>query len=208
MLEKLKNKFLLATLIAIACFGCKKNTTGPLYPSAYMQYVLDPENGLIQKKTIGGFTLVLQYKPIEFMALQVLKNENVTKREIDNLKEKFSDNENFTLRIESKNNASNVLKQGINNKEAYYQRLDYLTADVIQDFKLINNTDTIFCALHHFERYDGLAPYVDIVLAFPKARTHSDLRFEYDDHIFGLGKIKFIVNEKDIQHIPELKTLY
>ena len=74
---------------------------------------------------------------------------------------------------------------------SYEQKVDYFSSKLGRRIKLMVNLDTIPCAMYHFERNFGVAPYQSIQLGFPydkdwKGESHHIL---IRDDYFGFGDI-------------------
>lgn len=91
--------------------------------------------------------------------------------------------------------------------QSYFQRLSYINAQIQKDFKLVvNQYDTLYCALAHLERTYGIGTD-RISLEFPKDDNTpiQTITFQYDDHLFQVGRINVNYTKKDIAKIPSLK---
>jgi hypothetical protein len=97
---------------------------------------------------------------------------------------------------------SNIQSQG-----QYFDRLAYLNTSAKNDFKLVvNQVDTVPCALLHLERTFGIGPD-KLNLSFPyenQTKQISDMRLIYDDKLFNMGRLTFYFSQEDLKHIPTL----
>src|SRR5690606_23048240 len=141
-------------------------------------------HGLYLHKTIGDLSFIAQYKPEVYLQAQnIVRGSEVQKRD---KKEEYL---HFNFRIES--NAT-PLQHGNPSKEAYFQRLSYLTFDIEQDFRLLEGQDTLYPATFQFVQNYSLAPYIDYVISFKRKNSTKSVKeeiyFIYDDKVFGVGK--------------------
>lgn len=174
--------------------GCSSD----LPKQAYVDWVQDLDNGLIVRKEIGNFAFELFYKPLDYQILQA--GENVTA--IDS----YKDTQHYTLKIESLSGVD-VLKNGAIDDAEYNNRLFYLADYIQNDLRLIENGDTLPCLFSHYERNYGLAPYAKVTFAFQAHAnsSYSAKTIQYDDPVFGAGRLHFHYSKSVLENIPNLK---
>ncbi len=98
-----------------------------------------------------------------------------------------------------------MLKQGVGSEQEYSSRLQYFSDLAESDMRLVEGSDTLSCALFHFERNYGVAPYNKIVLAFPKIGEAIQTKtFVFNEQALGIGKINLKIKEEDINKIPKV----
>lgn len=195
-LNKLKLGFFI-----LLFYSCGKQNLSPDY---YVKWVENENNGLSLSKDFNDVNFQILYKPIDYIVAKEYLNGNLKKEDIKNRVKELSNMQYFTLRIKSKN-SNELLNANISSENEYYQRLEYFMGPMQDDIKLIENNDTIPCALHHFERTYGLAPYNNFVLAFaPSKSNNADKYFVFEDKILGTGKVTLQLKLKDINNIPNL----
>lgn len=174
-------------------------------PEEYVIWVDDKNNGLKVEKTIEDFTYALHYKPLEYVALQELKKDSVSARELKETMERYSGLQYFTFRI-STGGTGELLKKKLVNTNDYYARIQYYSFDMQKDLKLIEGIDTLECMLFHFERTYGVAPYATFVLGFPLTDGKQDKTLVYDEKIFGAGRIYLTIQAKNYKKLPSVIT--
>ena len=177
---------------------------GPVSAEDYVTFVKDPENGLCKTVTAGEFDFTLQYQPLEFVALLEQRGENLTEEQLNKAKEERDGLQYFVFKIMSRT-GQEVLETGAQSEEEVQMRQYYFTTLMNQDMALVEGGDTLSCALWHFERNYGLAPYNNIVVAFEKPEKGGDKTFIYNDEVLGAGSVRFDFSEADIAAVPELK---
>jgi hypothetical protein len=176
-----------------------------LSPVEYAAWVENKENGLKVEKTISDFTYTLQYKPLEYVALLELKKQEVSKAELKNTMEQFSGLQYYTFQI-SADTQDELLKMNLSEKNEYYSRIQYFSFDMQKDLKLIDGKDTLDCALFHFERVYGIAPFARFVIGFPTTNGTNDKTLFYDEKIFGSGKVYLTIQAKNNNQLPAVIT--
>lgn len=165
----------------------------------YVNWVQDPDNGLIIRKEIGDFAFELFYKPISFQVLQAWED-------LSSLDE-YKDTQHYTFKIESLKGLD-VLKDGALDDMEYNNRLFYLSDYIQKDFRLIEAGDTLPCLFAHYERSYGLAPFAKVTLAFPATPESEKLEkvIQFNDPVFGAGKMNFNYSKSVLENIPNLKN--
>jgi hypothetical protein len=171
----------------------------------YLRWIENKENGLVKRKDIGEYYFELQYKPLEYVALQAFQEESYTAEEIKTEIEANKDMQYFTLKIGTVSGTESPLNKGGD----AYSRVEYFSFKIQNCFTLIDGNDTLPCLLSHFERTYELTPYNTFVLAFsnpnPGEEINNDLKFIYNDDVLGTGKANIIIEAENINRVPKLK---
>lgn len=187
-----------------------------LEPLAYKSYVESSDNGLRLDKKIGGFTFSAMYKPHDYLALLDLEKDSINKQAVLNKMEEYEGMQYFTYRITADNKNEELLQVDLGTEEEYYTRIEYFSFNMQKDIKLLDGKDTLDCALFHFERVYGLAPYASFVLGFPytkkeelaqkkgKPYLSNNKTITYNDRVFGSGIVNITIRKEDINNIPQL----
>lgn len=193
-----------AGLLLIGCG--KESSKQTLLPSEYLHWVENPDNGLHQGKDIGNYYLELQYKPPHYIVALEGQSQQLSEKQVASRVVELDGLTYFTFRITSLQ-GTEMLQTGPVTEEEYQYRSYYFDTQAQRDMYLVSGTDTLNCALYHFERNYGLAPYNNMVLGFEKPVTrNTDLQFVFDDPILGLGPVKFTIGREAIEQLPHLKT--
>jgi hypothetical protein len=203
-ISKMKKLFYVY-IILLALVSCSKRDLSPLQ---YVKWVENESNGLKLKKGIGDHEFSIQYKPLEYIALMEKKDERISENEVSKRTNELKGMEYYTFRISSTKNKE-ILTDNIGSENEYYERLQYCMSPMQDDINLVKGTDTIPCALFHFERTYGMTHYCNFVLGFPtdneKDKT-EDRKFIYNDRLFGNGPVILGISAKNISNIPNLST--
>lgn len=191
-------------LVFIGLVACNKKAVDA---ETYIQFVNNPENGLLKNIEVGDFKIEVQLRPVEYVVIQELGAENLLKEDFET-RVKDNNQEYFLLRIGSKDSKSDALSNGITAQNEYLERIGYLIANIDKDIYLIEGDDTLRCAMHHFERSYHLTSYHNILLVFDrsisKGKKGQDQLFVYDDAILGIGKLNIKFESKAINNIPNI----
>lgn len=191
-------------MIIIGFTACNKKAVDA---DSYIKYVNNPDNGLLKKVEVGNFKIEVQLRPIEYLTIQEIGIEGLTKENFE-ARVKDNDQEFFLLRIGSKDNKSDALNNGVTEQREYFERIGYLIASIDKDIYVVEGEDTLRCAMHHFERSYHLASYHNILLAFDRPKDKKiiseDQLFVYDDNILGIGKLNIKFEKSAIKNIPNI----
>jgi hypothetical protein len=179
-----------------------------LAKNEYIQFVIDPANGLLVNKQVGNFIFSLLYKPEPFVAISNQASDSLTKENYERELNESKDLQYFTCKIKIIDHNSEFLKYKLSSMAEYEQRVDYFAFRMQQDIKLIEGKDTLDCVLYHYERNYGTAPNAVFSIGFPKSKNDSlvyDKTLSYDEKVFGLGKVNITISKENIVRIPEIK---
>ena len=188
-------------LVAFLVWGCDENIT--LSKNDFVQWVENPKNGCIKVKELNNISLTSFYKPPVYIALKKESNTSTTSDSLEKQVDALSFWYTFTFRIQSNTNL-HPLENGNNSTQDYFKKLEYYI-NASKDFKLIvNNTDTLECAIYHMERNYGGAPYIDINLAFKRITENKEnYTLLFLDRVFSNGLIKFNYKGNETKYLPK-----
>ena len=174
----------------------------------YMAFVEEPRNGLRKTKEIEDMVYTLQYTPLEYVIAMEKLKDTLSSEEVTKRKDELKDMQYFTLKIEAKNNNLELLRYKLESDEEYQDRVHYFSFDMQKDIYLMDGKDSIPCALYHFERNFGVAPYAKFVLGFETSQGNviEDKKFSLNDRVFNVGRINIKINKNSIKSIPKIKT--
>jgi hypothetical protein len=198
--------YYLIVIISLFIFqACNKKS---LPPHQYIKWIDNEKNGLKKIKKVKDFTFIALYKPYEYIALkESVGNPRITSSDIKRVINEIEGFYYFNFQIESADKHTPMLKNKINKENEYYARLNYFITYAQKNFQLIEGSDTIKCALYHFEQTYNLTPFNRIVLGFKKGegtKGVQELTLIYNDEILNTGIIKFNYLIKDLKKIPNL----
>lgn len=176
-----------------------------LGPAEYTTWCENAENGLVASKTIGDFEYTAFYKPTNYIALK--EYNNFADVNADGLQKKISelgDMEYFNFRIRSLTQSNELLKLNLNNEGEYFNRIEYFSFKMQNDFQLVEGTDTLKCQLYHFERVYGLSNSATIMLGFEKRKHKAELSLYFNDKVFNNGNVILNITKRSINNTPKL----
>jgi hypothetical protein len=211
---KVKNsRALLAAMLVYILMvhsGCRHKESY-LSPAKYVTWVEDPRNGLNVKKEIGDITFSLQYQPAELMVANRYKDPYLTTQTLNREVNKYRDFEYYTLRITNNHSNTDILAYKLQHPNDYYDREKYYCNDFGNDIYLVKDQDTISCTLFNYIPSYGIAPYIDFLIAFPRAKNNkidaeNNRLLVVDDKILGNGIVKLEIKKDNINNIPTIIT--
>jgi hypothetical protein len=188
-------------ICCILLFSCQQER---LSVEEYISYIKNPENGLNVNKEFNEFEFELIYKPVEFIAINEQRKLIIDTAWYQQRIKELQDLQYYTLKIASLS-GSDMMKTGINTAQEYANRLHYFSDIAQYDIRLIDGKDTLTCALFHFERNYGVAPYNNIVLGFIKKKGKQKTKtLSFDEQVLGVGKVNLKIEENYINNIPQI----
>lgn len=149
----------------------------------------------------------LTYLPMEFSILEEIKDkEKVSSKELKELEKMFGGTEEYSLKISTKGASDFLLSQSIDRQD-YDDKLYYLIGNMVQDFKMVNNQDSIAPLRCEFENNYGTAPFITLHLVFDKPKIDKEINSKkiiYTDLLFANDTIEYNLNHLIKLTIPQL----
>ena len=186
-------------LISLVFFSC----SSVLEREDYVNFILNPDNGLIKKQTVENIEISVMYEPTDFIIqreFDLLDDETL----ISERKKELEDYLHFQFRLKLEK-GGNIL--AFNQDEKYNEstRVSHFSFNSKNDFKIVSEMDTVACQIAHYSRNYNLSPTIDLSIVFDRLPTDQDWQFIYKDAQYGIGTTKFLFSKSDLQTIPTLK---
>jgi hypothetical protein len=197
--------YLFSLLMLLFMQGCGP---GKLAPADYVRWVQNPGNGLVKEVITGVVGYEVQFRPAAFIIANEERAQTIAADKAAKRESELGSMYYFTCTLRS-NDGTDVLQSNLIDQQQYYQRVNYLSLDAQQDFKLVQANDTIPCAMYQLENTYGATPHLRMLLAFsskeisPKA---GNLKLIYHDRIFTDRNLEFEFDEQKINNLPQLLT--
>ncbi len=174
----------------------------------YVKWVKENKAKISATKTIDDFVFSVEYQPTEFLVLSQMPNasEETFNKEVKEMNGLLY----FVFKVGLKSGVESPIKFGVTSSNEYQERITYFSFNVQKELKLMINSVTYNCVLHHFERTYDMVPYVTCMLGFEKPENYSqvllqdDIQFIYNDKVWGLGTVKLLIKKNSINRIPIL----
>ena len=195
---------ILIALALITVAGCQQKVS----PKSYVSYCRDSKNGLIKQKNIGDVTVKVDYMPLDLIAINELKRNNITEQEINDIKSTYGNAQYYHMQIKMSDNPEvNITNTHVNTELDLEKRLNYLSFQMQRDIALVESGDTLKPIMFNFERSYDVSEFRSFMVAFetPQKPSAADKTFILDTPVLRTGPIKFTFSQKDISSLPPLK---
>jgi hypothetical protein len=180
-----------------------------LQGSDYINWVRNPENGLVKEKVIDELKFKIQFKPYEYIACMNEHTDQLADTVLKKAIKELNGMQFYDLKISLNDNEGEILKAGLKSREDYDKRVKYFSFEMQQDIQLVDGTDTLPCTMYHYERAYDATPVTTILVGFQAdaknaAKTKTLLIY---DRTFNKGLLKFRFTENRLNTLPKLLTL-
>ncbi len=182
--------------------GC----SSPAYldPQALNKYILDPENGLIQKESINNYSIEVYNKPTDLWVQQEVEGSKTDAATIKNLREKYDRYYYFILDL-SKNNKEALQVEG--NMGQYSDLVQTLSFRMNSFVNLTTaKQDTIPTADFILNRTYGMSSATSLLFVFDrqKAKQAEWVQFNLNEFGLGVGNQRFRFETKKLENAPKI----
>ncbi len=171
-------------------------------PSALVAWS-EETNHQTKTQQIGDLTYTLTHVSSEYLAIHDL-GMDATVSQIDSVKADYSAMEYFKLNIEASDFSEELLKYNLESAAQYDERVRYCSFGIANDLSMSAGTESVKCGLNHFERSFNAAPFITVMLAFPKTNNNKEVTVTFDDHLFNKGLIRFTWTAEEFAAFPKL----
>ena len=173
--------------------------------SAYIDYVQDPQNGLVKESNINTITYKLQYWPQDIFVYQEYLNHKTDDPDIDSIKSRYDHFVYFKLSISY--GGSDIFKV-LNT----YQKQELVKTILSLNFHRVKLKSGSGCEFPlvdcRLNRYFEFSKPSEIMFVFQKSallENSNHIKFNMDDIGLGSGELCFEFNTRQIEKIPLLK---
>ncbi len=183
--------------LVFLCTSCS-NVPDELTLNEYIEYINNPENGLILSQEIDDMRFTCSFQP------PVLINALMKKRGLQRVG--VSSDLSFKVKIEMMDN-SDVIKKDVSQSGQYFYRLQYFNTDMSKDFKILSKNDSLSCKLLNYEYFEGITPYLIVNISMPKPndKNNESIILFYNDKLWDKGLMKFTFNQEILSTLPRIK---
>ena len=137
----------------------------------------------------NGVTYKLQYRPVEFQALNALKGTgNVNADAIQTQIDSFADRQLYCLRIQVDSADEDILRHNLSDEGEYYHRLELLNNKFGVMTWGLSGQDTVHTGFHHFERTYKIRPFVQVLFSLNDKDGNMPDKLVFEDYIFNHGE--------------------
>jgi hypothetical protein len=183
---------LLYVCVASSLFFFVACNTNGYSKDEYIKHIRNENAGL--KKTIknGNLIYLLQYKPIEYMALQETQGVKKSASEFQQIKDTYQGMEYYTLSIRVEGSNKDPLMTGIKTPNEYFDRSSYCAFDMQRDLKMV------------IKSYNT-NPFCNFSIGFEiKPNTRGERHLVFNDKIFAQQESVLTISDQAIINSPKL----
>lgn len=179
--------------------GLVTSCSSSLDQEQYVRWVESYVHGLHVKTTVNDYTIDVQYKPTDYVALQRMDERN-SPQSFAAARAATKNLQYYTLTVSATNAENDLLLHGT---LAEKQRLlYYFSYELQQAVYLEENGNRLPCVLYHFERSYGLKSGHTFVLGFERIVANDEkATLVIDPPLFSPEPVKITLNK---QAIPTL----
>lgn len=188
--------------LLISLLGCSP----PEYLTAeeLNKFILDSENGLVQKTELNGYAVEVMYRPTDLLVQQEIGDDVVNETQLKALKNKYNSYYYFIVNL-SKNN-----KEALQVDGAFGQYSELVETLSFRMNAYVNMTtskqDTIPTADFILNRTYGLSNATSLLFVFnkEKAKDADWVQFNLNEFGLGIGNQRFRFKTKDLEDVPNI----
>ncbi len=189
--------------ILLLTVSCKRTLT----ESKLINYIKNPDNGLIQNKAINEVEIRVYYRPSDLLVAQELKAKGkVTDSLIKAYRGEYGNNLYFAMSIMK--GGGEVLSSFAGNRQEYGAMVQQLAFGLDQKVLMTTSSgDTLHLLDYIFPRTYGHAPTTDLLFVFENKKLDNSEWISLKLEEFGLstGDLRFKFYTKDLKRVPKLK---
>ncbi len=204
-------------LILVFClflFSCQKefNNIGE-----FLQWIEEPENGLVKEKNINGFKIKMKYLPPEYLVSQELSySEKHDQQDIVSIYSYYSNNRTFLLSIThpiERGTNPDIIISSSDNYSDYAGKYMNLSFGLNSIIKINGENNVYHPILASMEQTTSIKGGRTFYIVFADVNETDELLKEemldivFDDEIFNTGISHFRFSKKDIDNIPDFKFI-
>lgn len=189
-------------VLAFLLTACGKER---LQYSEYLKWVGDKRHGLVQEREANNMRLRVTYIPQALVQYREYHGDSLTSHQMDSLLNIQSQGNAFTLSFTPLVKGADPMMADIKDYASYKERFMSMNFGVENMVELHVAGERLSPSLVNTENTFGLSKELTVNVAFSGGKENEDLDFVYDDQVFGTGISHFIIKNKDIKNIPELK---
>lgn len=191
---------ILTMMLAFLVFSCFYRTRY-VSKEELVQYILNPENGLIKTEQRNGFDIQVLYRPNDLIVEQLAVI--TTQVEWDSLSHALAPYRYFIVKI-SKDNKE-LETHAAASPELHRKLIEHLNSGIAQDFKAIAGKDTLDVDQVVYTPFFGTANQTSFMLVFKTNESKlSTTNLIYNDSFFGLGLVDYEFKKSELKRIPRL----
>lgn len=187
-------RFFLIFVLVVLFVACGQR------PEEIVQMVNKKDSAYKRSKSIAQIDIQFdcKYKPAEYNALMEFTSADINRRELDNLIKENRQTLRFDFQISSLSGIDRI--KDTLAPDDYLKRIEYLSAQMQEVFRLIHDGDSLSPVFYHFERTYNVTQFNTFLLAFdlPIEEMKTDVSLVFQDPLFASGQHVFLFDKSII----------
>lgn len=189
-------------LLILLLMGC----SSPVYlsPEELNKYILDPDNGLIQKSEINGYSIQVYNKPTDLWVEQDIIGEHPNAADIKALRSKYNHYYYFIVDLSRDNKEALQVNGNMGRFSELVQTLSFRMGSYAN--MTTAKQDTIPLGDFILNRTFGLSSATSLLFVFNKEKAANVewVQFNLNEFGLGVGNQRFRFKTKDLEEAPEI----
>ncbi len=176
-------------------------------PSKYVELFKKRQTKATKIQKLGELSYYATYLPKDYMVLNELRKEQISKEEFDKVSETYGDMSYYLLEVETED-GQELARHEMVSPGQYEERIKYLSFEMEKDVSLkLKDGTEVPCVLFHYERTYNVSPKNTFLLGFevPEAQKNQTVQMVVNDRLFNQGFIKFKWQPQDVDQLPKVK---
>lgn len=197
----MKNQF--TYLLILTFIGVISSCSRDLSPIAYVQYVENSVNGLKQETIIEGTKVTLQYKPLDYIIVQNLKQEQINQVQYNQAKsEQGKGYIYFNLRLSINEG------QGWSDPSKEDTFHSILAGEFKEQIHLKLDDQKIPASIYYLETGMGVFPHSTVLLGFEVQEGYNEnMTLQIQKNKLIPYPVTLTIQQEDIKNTPVLKLI-
>jgi hypothetical protein len=211
-MKELNKYFITAFLFfSIGLVSCKKTEISDI--KEYLNYLADPENGLVKEKTVAGVKIKVKYLPEDYLVYNMVKEmSNVKQIYKDSIAKSYQNSVTFMVNIgPAENEEFDITRVDVSNYEEFAKRIEDMAFNAQDWISVEVNKKEYHPDIVRLENINALEKSRNFIVVFNSAKNSEndfrkqDMSLSYDDELFNTGVSKFLFKAEDIKNLPIFK---
>ncbi|MGP1994260.1 hypothetical protein D9V96_020435 [Zobellia laminariae] len=184
-------------------FSCKQSTFDS--PEELMSFVVNPENGYRQERSVNGIDISITYRPTDMLVQQELSKGD-GKEKVDSLRAKYIKYMYFNVSLGK--NGQEVLNGMAGNSNKFGTMVNQLAFGMREKVHVFSKTkDTVELADYIYPRLYGMGGNTSMLFVYPRDKKllkNDFFNITIEDIGLNTGEVGFKIPVKPIKNEPVL----
>ena len=169
------------------------------------KFILDTNNGLVQKAEVNGYAIEVMYKPTDLWVQQEVDGQPIDETKLKVIREKYDPYYYFILNLSKNNKEALQVDGAFGQYSALVQTLSFRMNNYVN--MTTSAQDTIPTADFILNRTYGLSNATSLLFVFNKEKGKDKdwVQFNLNEFGLGVGNQRFRFKTKDLEEVPHIK---